>query len=41
MRERAHGARDTFSHDFDFYVVQTAERVIRPGTLTFKVKIIP
>ena len=26
-RERAHGARDTFSHDFDFYVVQTAERV--------------
>ena len=26
-RERAYGALETFSHNFDFYVVQTAERV--------------
>ena len=26
-RERAYGARKTFSHNFDFYFVQTAERV--------------
>ena len=26
-RERAYGARETFSHNFDFYFVQTAERV--------------
>ena len=26
-RERAYSARETFSHNFDFYVVQTAERV--------------
>ena len=26
-RERAYGARETSSHNFDFYVVQTAERV--------------
>ena len=26
-RVRAYGARDTFSHNFYFYVVQTAERV--------------
>ena len=26
-RERAYGACDTFSHNFDFFVVQTAERV--------------
>ena len=26
-RERAYGARENFSHNFDFYVVQTAERV--------------
>ena len=25
-RERAYGACETFSHSFDFYVVQTAER---------------
>ena len=25
-KERAYGARDTYSHNFDFYVVQTAER---------------
>ena len=26
-RERAYGALETYSHNFDFYVVQTAERV--------------
>ena len=26
-RERGYGVRETFSHNFDFYVVQTAERV--------------
>ena len=25
-RERAYAARETFSHNFDFYVVQTVER---------------
>ena len=26
-REGGYGVRETFSHNFDFYVVQTAERV--------------
>ena len=26
-RERAYGVRETFSHSFDFFVVQAAERV--------------